>query len=147
MPVPPTWIFRYIFILCVWVFCLCVCLRTMCVHCPWRQEEGVRLLGLKLETVVSVHVSAGNRTCVLYKNRQCSWLLSSVQPLWSAFHTVCSLHPVSVLSREEHTQGGTLKCLQQQTCHFPRMLKIVGTARNHGRNSVGLFWWCLVVAT
>jgi hypothetical protein len=37
---------------------------------------GSHLLGLGLQTVVSLYVGAGNRTWVLCRNNQCSELLS-----------------------------------------------------------------------
>lgn len=42
--------------------CLHVCMCTVCMQCPWRPEKGVGSLDLELETIVSCHVGAGNRT-------------------------------------------------------------------------------------
>lgn len=38
--------------------CLSLCLCIMCMQCPWRPEEGIRLLRLEL-TEVRSHESAG----------------------------------------------------------------------------------------
>lgn len=48
----------------------------MCVHHTWWPEEGIRIVELKCQMLVSHHARAGNRTQVLSKSSKCSRLLS-----------------------------------------------------------------------
>lgn len=56
---------RFIFILCIGLFCFHMCLCTMCipeVHGVQKRESGP--LELELWMIVSYHVSVRNRICV-----------------------------------------------------------------------------------
>lgn len=39
------------------LFYVCMYVYVLCVHCPWKLEEGV---GSELQMVMSCHVGAGN---------------------------------------------------------------------------------------
>lgn len=61
-----SWIFRFIF----WVFCLHVRLHAKCkLGACNNQRRTLNALELELWTSVSCHVSAGNRTCILCKEK------------------------------------------------------------------------------
>lgn len=61
-----------LFIVCAWLFCLPLSLCSTCLQCPQEPEEGVSLLELEVQTVVSCQVGVGNPTWILFKSSKCS---------------------------------------------------------------------------
>lgn len=61
-----SWIYRFI----LWVFCLHVCLHATCkLGARSNQRRTLNALELEFRTAVSCHVSAGNRTYILCKEK------------------------------------------------------------------------------
>lgn len=69
--------FKRCFIVCILVFaCMCV-LLSICRS----QKRGSDILELKLQTIVCCHMSAGNRTSVIWTSNTFSWPLSHLSSL------------------------------------------------------------------
>lgn len=86
-------LFHFIFILYVWLFCLPVCLWPTCMpDDQGGQKRYLDSLRLKLQAAVSPHEGTGNWTQVVWKINLCSYPLSHLfSPLFSVFKHIIDM--------------------------------------------------------
>lgn len=88
-----------------------LCLCTMCIPGVCKVQRASDLLELKLKTVVSCLVSAGNWAWFFWKSSQCSYSFTKISPALSfndIFNCcVCLLFLVQSLSMEVRVAPGT----------------------------------------